>query len=498
MNQLRAFLKRRAPGNSPFATKRKEPDLPIPVRGVAVWGGGTLPVQAGNPGQVESDQSAAILSGDSIGNHAQGNAVPSDSTSSADNTSSFAQGADDPGALAEAPVIITAKPLISFEIRNTDTRSGDYKGLRAVPRPGHADYTARLRYGDSLNMAGGGPFSARMTAPLCIAGGIALQMLEEKNIEIGAHLYAIAGIKDTPLDPVNVTAAELESLQKMEFPVLSEDAGEKMAEAILQAKKDLDSVGGVVEVCATGLPGGIGGAMYDGLESYLAPIFFGIPAVKGVEFGAGFHAAELRGSENNDSFYYDNQRVKTRTNCHGGILGGITTRHAADVVDSLKPTPSISREQDSVDLEAHKNEKLVVKGRHDPCVAVRAVPITEAALALGILGDCIMGNKMTDINLDQMRQDIDNIDEKLTDLFKERMEKSLEIAKYKKDHKVPVFSDKREKEILHKVSEQIGEPLTDMHSCCSSNIFLAIPAVPMQNKFTRPRDPTWLAASKKR
>ncbi len=390
MNQLRAFLKRRAPGNSPFATKRKEPDLPIPVRGVAVWGGGTPPVQAGDPGQVESDQSAAILSGDSIGNHAQGNAVPSDSTSSADNTSSFAQGADDPGALAEAPVIITAEPLISFEIRNTDTRSGDYKGLRAVPRPGHADYTARLRYGDSLNMAGGGPFSARMTAPLCIAGGIALQMLEEKNIEIGAHLYAIAGIKDTPQDPVNVTAAELESLQKMEFPVLSEDAGEKMAEAILQAKKDLDSVGGVVEVCATGLPGGIGGAMYDGLESYLAPIFFGIPAVKGVEFGAGFHAAELRGSENNDPFYYDNNgQVKTRTNCHGGILGGITTGMPLIARLAFKPTPSISREQDSVDLEAHKNETLVVKGRHDPCVAVRAVPITEAALALGIL-DCIM------------------------------------------------------------------------------------------------------------
>ena len=350
MNRLRAFLKRRAPGNSPFATKRKEPDLPIPVRGVAVWGGGTPPVETDDPGQV------------------------------AGNT----------GALAEAPVIITTDSLISFEIRNTDTRSGDYKGLRAVPRPGHADYTARLRYGDSLNMAGGGPFSARMTAPLCIAGGIALQMLEEKNIEIGAHLYAIAGIKDTPLDPVNVTAAELESLQKMEFPVLSEEVGEKMAQAILQAKNDLDSVGSVVEVCATGLPGGVGGAMYDGLESYLAPIFFGIPAVKGVEFGAGFHAAELRGSENNDPFYYDtNGQVKTRTNHHGGILGGITTGMPLLARLAFKPTPSISKEQDSVDLEAHKNEKLVVKGRHDPCVAVRAVPITEAALALGIL-DCIM------------------------------------------------------------------------------------------------------------
>ena len=212
MNQLRAFLQRRAPGNSPFATKRKEPDLPIPVAGIAAWGGGTPPEQAGDPGQADSGT---------------GNLASSNST----------RVAGDPGALAEAPAIITTAPLISFEIRNTDTRSGDYKGLRAVPSPGHADYTARLRYGDTLNMAGGGPFSARMTAPLCIAGGIALQMLKEKNIEIGAHLYAIAGIEDTPLDPVSVSAETLVKLQKMEFPVLSETAGEKMAQAILQAEK---------------------------------------------------------------------------------------------------------------------------------------------------------------------------------------------------------------------------------------------------------------------
>ena len=212
MNQLRAFLKRRAPGNSPFATKRKEPDLPIPVAGIAAWDEETPPEQAGDPGQVDSDT---------------GNPT----------SSNFTRVAGDPGALTEASVIITTAPLISFEIRNTDTRSGDYKGLRAVPRPGHADYTARLRYGDTLNMAGGGPFSARMTAPLCIAGGIALQMLKEKNIEIGAHLYAIAGIEDTPLDPVSVSAETLAKLRKMEFPVLSETAGEKMAQAILQARK---------------------------------------------------------------------------------------------------------------------------------------------------------------------------------------------------------------------------------------------------------------------
>ena len=232
MNQLRAFLKRRAPGNSPFATKRKEPDLPIPVAGIAAWGGGTPPKQADDPRQADDHRQADD----------PGNLTSSDSTQVAGDPKQ----AGDPGALTEASVIITTAPLISFEIRNTDTRSGDYKGLRAVPRPGHADYTARLRYGDTLNMAGGGPFSARMTAPLCIAGGIALQMLKEKNIEIGAHLYAIAGIEDTPLDPVSVSAETLAKLRKMEFPVLSETAGEKMAQAILQAKNDLDSVGGIV------------------------------------------------------------------------------------------------------------------------------------------------------------------------------------------------------------------------------------------------------------
>ena len=174
MNQLRAFLQRRAPGNSPFATKRKEPDLPIPVAGI--W----------QPGAAERRQNRWAIPGQA--DSGTGNLASSNST----------RVAGDPGALAEAPAIITTAPLISFEIRNTDTRSGDYKGLRTVPRPGHADYTARLRYGDTLNMAGGGPFSARMTAPLCIAGGIALQMLKEKSIEIGAHLYAIAGIEDTP------------------------------------------------------------------------------------------------------------------------------------------------------------------------------------------------------------------------------------------------------------------------------------------------------------
>lgn len=322
INELETFMKRRAPGNNPFSTKRKEPDTPVPTAGI---------------------------------------------------TSDF----------------ITEESKVSFEIKNTDTRSGDYKSLRNVPRPGHADYTARLRYGDKLNMAGGGPFSARMTAPMCIAGGIALQILKRHGIEIGAHIYAAAGIQDTPFDPVKVTPQQLASLKKKEFPVLSDEAGNHMASAIIKAKKELDSVGGIVECCATGLPAGIGGAMYDGLESSLAPILFGIPAVKGVEFGAGFNAADLKGSENNDPFYYDNGLIKTRTNNHGGILGGITTGMPLITRVAFKPTPSIAKEQDSVDLETKENTKLIIQGRHDPCVAVRAVPIVEAALALGIL-DCLM------------------------------------------------------------------------------------------------------------
>ena len=331
MTQLEAFLKRRAPGNSPFATKRKEPDTPVPVRGLK-----------------------AADSGGKAGN------------------------------------ILTADGgTVSLEIKNTDTRSGDYRALRTVPRPGHADYTARLRYGDTLNMSGGGPFSARMTAPLCIAGGIALQMLAARGITIGAHIYSIAGINDIPFDPLNTDPALLSELKQKDMAVISERAAEEMAAEITAAMNDLDSVGGVVEVCALGLPGGIGGAMYDGLESALAPIFFGIPAVKGVEFGAGFDAARLRGSRNNDAFYYDRGQVRTRTNNHGGILGGITTGMPLIARLAFKPTPSIAMEQDSVDLQKGENTKLVIKGRHDPCVAVRAVPIAEAALALGIL-DCMM------------------------------------------------------------------------------------------------------------
>ncbi len=332
MRELKKFMKRRAPGSSPFATKRKEADEPVPVSGLKT---------------VADD---------------------------GENTGS---------------ILVTDSPEISFKIVNKDRRSSDYSKLRNVPRPGHADYTARLRYGDSLNMAGGGPFSARMTAPLCIAGGIALQILATQGITIGGHILSIANARDDAFSPVDPDPQLLEKLRGESMPVISKAARISMEHRLADARDSLDSLGGVIEVCALSLPGGIGGAMYDGVESALAPILFGIPAVKGVEFGAGFDAARLTGSVNNDSFYYDeNGNVKTRTNHHGGILGGITTGMPLIARVALKPTPSIGMEQDSVDLEKKENTKLTVTGRHDPCVAVRAVPIVEAAVALGLL-DCI-------------------------------------------------------------------------------------------------------------
>lgn len=320
MAELQKFMDRRAPGNSPFATPRKEADIIIPEEGI----------------------------------------------------------------LIEHKKAITTSGTIKMVIKNTNTKSQDYKNLRDIPRPGHADYTAYIKYGDKLNMAGGGPFSARLTAPLCIAGGIAIQLLEKQGINIGAHIYSIGDIYDKPMDPLNPSDP-----QDISFPVLDSEAGEKMKELILTARSEKDSVGGIVEVYAKNVPAGLGGPMYDGLESVLAPIFFGIPAVKGIEFGAGFAASKMHGSENNDPFRISDGQVVTVSNNHGGILGGITSGMPVIARLAFKPTPSIGKVQPSVSLSKRTNENLTINGRHDPCVVLRAVPVCQAAMAIGIL-DMIM------------------------------------------------------------------------------------------------------------
>jgi chorismate synthase len=241
-----------------------------------------------------------------------------------------------------------------------------------------------VKYGGFQDVAGGGHFSGRLTAPLCIAGGICKQILARKGIEIGAHIAAIGGMPDRPFHPVHLDKETLLSPGEKEFPVLDEGAGEWMRDVIAKVKEEQDSIGGLIECGVIGLPAGLGDPMLDGMENRIARLVFAIPAVKGVEFGAGFQVANMRGSQNNDPFYMDGDRVKTRTNHAGGILGGITNGMPLIFRAAVKPTPSIGREQDSVSLSRKEDTKLVIHGRHDPCIVPRAVPVVEAAAAIAI------------------------------------------------------------------------------------------------------------------
>ena len=283
---------------------------------------------------------------------------------------------------------VTCGAPLAALIENTNTRSQDYAQLRDKPRPGHADFTAQVKYGGFQDVAGGGHFSGRLTAPLCIAGGICLQMLKRRGIEVAAHIASIAGEADRPFDPMGESVETLAALKRAPFPVLDEKAGERMRKVILQAKEEGDSVGGIVECLVTGVPAGLGEPMFGGMENRLAAALFGIPAVKGVEFGEGFGVATMRGSENNDPFTVKDGKVVTETNHAGGILGGITNGMPLVFRLAFKPTPSIAKQQQTVSLSKNQVEELVVTGRHDPCIVPRAVPVVEAVTAL-VLSDLL-------------------------------------------------------------------------------------------------------------
>ncbi len=269
-------------------------------------------------------------------------------------------------------------------IRNTNTRSGDYDNLRDLPRPGHADYTAQVKYGGRQDAAGGGHFSGRLTAPLCIAGGICLQILAREGVTIRARVLSVGTVTDSA--PFEASVAE------KPFPAVSDSAARAMRDVIAAAKQDGDSVGGVIECVVERLPAGVGDAMFGGLESRISGVLFAVPAVKGVEFGAGFAAARLRGSENNDAFCVENGKISTVTNNCGGILGGISTGGPVVFRAAFKPTPSIAKPQQSVRLSAMTPETLVIHGRHDPCIVPRAVPCVEAAAAIAVL-DALIDRK---------------------------------------------------------------------------------------------------------
>ncbi len=317
LNELKAFMARRAPGNDPYSTSRKEPDEPVFLSGLS------------------------------------GNALT--------------------GGTVEAVIY------------NQNQRSGDYSQLADTPRPSHADFAAICKYGKDVDLRGGGHFSGRLTAPMCIAGGICLQILAKRGIHIGAHIYSVGNIYDKPFDAVNVSKRDLDILHYWKFPVLEGASGEKMKRLIEAARSNGDSVGGIIECAVIGLPTGLGEHMFDSVESSVSNIVFGIPAVKGIEFGAGFAAAEMLGSQNNDPFYTDGHHIYTQTNNAGGILGGMTTGMPLIFRTAFKPTPSIAKEQDTVSLSRMENVKITVGGRHDPCIVPRAVPVIEAAAALAVM-----------------------------------------------------------------------------------------------------------------
>lgn len=309
---LSVFLRRRAPGSSPFSTPRKEPDAPEFLAGVV------------------------------------------------------------DGFTCGAP--------IAAVIHNTNTRSEDYDNLRDCPRPGHADFPAQVKYGGHQDVSGGGHFSGRLTAPLCIAGGLCKQWLSLQGIEIGAHLAKIGAVCDDTFDPMTPQLHQVGT----EFPVLSAAKGEAMKTAIGDAKIAGDSIGGIIECAVTGLPVGLGEPMFGGMEGRIAQIVYGIPAVKGVEFGAGFGVCDRLGSENNDAFTVQDGTVRTLTNHCGGILGGITNGMPLLFRCAVKPTPSIALPQQSASLDRMEPQELIIRGRHDPCIAPRAVPVVEAAAAIAI------------------------------------------------------------------------------------------------------------------
>ena len=273
----------------------------------------------------------------------------------------------------------TGAPLCAV-IENTDTRSGDYARTRDLARPGHADYAAHVRYGGFNDYRGGGHFSGRLTAPLVFAGAVAKQVLAQRGVFVGSHISSIYGISDA-------SAEDWESLKTVAakaFPVLDEEKGREMQEAILEAKNDLDSVGGSIECAVFGLPAGLGAPDFgQNAEGIFSQYLFAVPAVKAVAFGAGVAFALMRGSEANDPLYVDDDgSVKAEQNCAGGVNGGITNGMPLTFEVTMRPTPSIARTQFTIDMARMENAELELKGRHDPCVVHRAVPVIEAAAAL--------------------------------------------------------------------------------------------------------------------
>ena len=304
----------------------------------------------------------------------QGGNLPFTTPRKEDDEPVFVSGLDEHG-------VTNGEPL-EVRIYNKNVRSGDYKGFTDTPRPSHADYTAPLRFGDNIDMRGGGHFSARLTAPLCVIGGILKQALEEKGVKIGTHLYSVGSTYDEPFSLTDVTADDFDKVLSSDFPTLSEEKAEEMKKELEAVAKDADSLGGVVECTVIGFDAGYGDPLYYGVENVISSAMFGLGGVRGIEFGLGFAASKMRGSEHNDPFTVKDGRVVTKTNNSGGVQGGITNGMPIVFRVAFKPTASIGMRQNTVSLSEMTDTEIAIKGRHDPCIAIRALPCVEALTAI--------------------------------------------------------------------------------------------------------------------
>ena len=282
----------------------------------------------------------------------------------------------------------TGAPLTAL-IQNKDVNSSAYDDLKNLARPGHADYSAHLKYDGFNDPRGGGHFSGRITAALVIAGSICSQILENKGIHTGAHIYSIQFVKDKPFSDCKITEDLLRTLKIADMPVIDLNITVDMVNAMTAVARSGDSIGGIIECAVINLPAGIGSPIFDGLENQIAAMAFAIGGIKGIEFGAGFSAATMTGSENNDSFYMEDGKIRTNGNNHGGVLGGITTGEPLTFKVAVKPVPSISLEQSTVDFVNMTNERIAVKGRHDSCIVPRAVVCVESIASIAALNQCV-------------------------------------------------------------------------------------------------------------
>lgn len=283
----------------------------------------------------------------------------------------------------------TGTPLCAV-IYNTDQHSKDYEKTKNLMRPSHGDYAGFIKYDGFNDYRGGGHFSGRITAPLVFAGAVCRQILESRNIIIGSHIKSIGSVQDEYFQMTEIGSELIKSLNASSFPVLDKEIENDMKEIIINARNEKDSVGGIIETAAINLPAGLGDPFFDSVESILSHLLFSVPGVKGAEFGAGFGIADMKGSEANDEYYMDGNLIRTSSNNNGGINGGITNGMPLILRAAIKPTPSIGKAQKTVDIGRKENAVIEIKGRHDPCIVPRALPVIEAVTAIGIL-DLLLG-----------------------------------------------------------------------------------------------------------